>query len=362
MRTIIVTSTSPFAGKTGVCLALARELESRGLDVGYFKSYGTMPIDVGGIVSDRDAVYANGALARPGAIETLCPVVRTRSFMEDLLMGRAGSRMPDLLAAFGAASDGRDVMVVEGPSDLEQGRTAGVSTCDIAGELDAKVLAVDAFGGLALPDALLLAKECLGARLAGVVHNRVHDSERSDLESCVVPYLRRVGIAWFGALPHDPLLSSVSVREIVEELGATVLNAEDRLEEPVESFMVGAMGQEKALRFFRRRAHKAVITGADRPDVQLAALETSTTAIVLTGNMPPDPIVLGRADAQGVPLLLVDMDTLTAVERMDTLLGHVRLHGPGKADRIRAMFTASVDVAGLLSAFDIPAAAPPRQR
>jgi BioD-like phosphotransacetylase family protein len=40
--------------------------------------------------------------------------------------------------------------------------------------------------------------------------------------------------------------------------------------------MVGAMSAENALSYFRRKAHKVVITGGDRPDIQLAALETST--------------------------------------------------------------------------------------
>ena len=118
--------------------------------------------------------------------------------------------------------------------------------------------------------------------------------------------------------------------EIVDALGGTVLSAEDHLDDRVETFMVGAMGQDKALRFFRRKARKAVITGGDRADVQLAALETNTSALVLTGNFPPSSIVLARAEELGVPMVLVDMDTLTAVEHMEQLLGRVRLHEPGE--------------------------------
>ncbi len=353
MRAIIVSSTKAFAGKTGVCLALIGVLEDAGLDVGYFKPYGTMPLTVDGAVCDRDALYVNGALRRPGPADAVCPVVRTRAFIEDLLAGRTVPGMPDVLASFARVAEGRDVVVVEGPSDMEQGRTAGVSTCDLAERLDAKVVIVDGFEALGPPDAVLLARECLAERLAGVVHNRVRDAQRRDLETCLVPYLRSQQIAWFGALPHDPVLSSVTVRDIVEELDGAVLCAEDHLDEPVESFMVGAMGQEQALRFFRRQSRKAVITGGDRADVQLAALETATATVVLTGNMPPSPIVLSRADELGVPLVLVDMDTVTAVERMDTLLGRVRLHGPGKAARIRGMFAASVAVDDLLAALDV---------
>jgi BioD-like phosphotransacetylase family protein len=50
-------------------------------------------------------------------------------------------------------------------------------------------------------------------------------------------------------------------------------------------------------------------------------------------------------------MLLVETDTLTAVERMEGLMGHVRLHGSGKVDRIRAMFVDGVDLDDLLAEF-----------
>jgi BioD-like phosphotransacetylase family protein len=47
------------------------------------------------------------------------------------------------------------------------------------------------------------------------------------------------------------------------------------------------------------------------------------------------------------------MDTLTAVEHMEALMGRVRLHGPGKADRIRDIFAEGVAVDDLLAAFGV---------
>jgi BioD-like phosphotransacetylase family protein len=153
-------------------------------------------------------------------------------------------------------------------------------------------------------------------------------------------------------LPSTSYRSS-AIAEIAEALDGTVLSAPDQLDSAVESFMVGAMGQEKALRFFRRKANKAVITGGDRADVQLAALETSTRTIILTGNMPPSRTVLARAEELGVPMILVDTDTLTAVERLEGLLGRIHLHDEAKAARIRALFERDVDVARLLAALDL---------
>ncbi len=40
-----------------------------------------------------------------------------------------------------------------------------------------------------------------------------------------------------------------------------------------------------------RGENMAVITGGDRTDLQLAALETSTTCLILTGSISPDPLI-----------------------------------------------------------------------
>ena len=85
MRTIVVTSTRPYTGKSGIALALIGILADRGLDVGYFKPYGTMPVIVDGVPSDEDAVYINRALARPSAQADVCPVVRSQTFVEQIL-------------------------------------------------------------------------------------------------------------------------------------------------------------------------------------------------------------------------------------------------------------------------------------
>ena len=353
MCTIIVGSTKPYAGKTGICVALLGELRERGFDAGYFKPYGTMPYRDGDVMTDRDAFYINSTLAKPGPIGSMCAIVRSERFVEEVLLGREPAPSERVRDAFATVSKGRDVMVVEGPSDMFQGMAAGVNLCSVADLLDARVLMVDHPEHLEIPDAVLGAADCLRERLGGVVLNRIHEARAAAIFEHVVPFYATRKIPYFGMLADDPTLGSITVAELVDELGGTVLCAEDHMDQPVESFMIGAMGQEKALRFFRRRAHKAVITGGDRADVQLAALETSTSALVLTGNMPPSSLVLARADELGVPMVLVDMDTLSAVEKLEGIMGQVRLHGPGKADKIREMFVAGVAVDDLLAAFGL---------
>ncbi len=75
----------------------------------------------------------------------------------------------------------------------------------------------------------------------------------------------------------------------------------------------------------------AVVTGAGRTDIQLAALEASTQCLILTGEGKPLPQLITRAEELEVPLLKVDHDTLSTVEVIEHAFGHVRLHEAVKA-------------------------------
>jgi len=87
----------------------------------------------------------------------------------------------------------------------------------------------------------------------------------------------------------------------------------------VEDIVIGAMTAESALGYLRRAANKAVITGGDRSEVALAALETNTSALILTGGLYPDVKVIARAEEKGIPLILVHYDTYSTIERMSAV-------------------------------------------
>jgi BioD-like phosphotransacetylase family protein len=95
--------------------------------------------------------------------------------------------------------------------------------------------------------------------------------------------------------------------------------------------------------------NKAVITGGDRSDVQLAALETQTKALILTGNLQPSPIVMARAEDLQIPMILVNLDTLAAVEKTDEIVGRVRIHQAQKVQRFVELIEENVDLDSLFS-------------
>lgn len=136
----------------------------------------------------------------------------------------------------------------------------------------------------------------------------------------------------------------MTVRELVEHLPAKLLCCEKALDELVVHFVIGAMGVASAAKYFRQLADKAVITGGDRADIQLAALQTATKAIILTGNIYPSEVIVKRAQQLGVPLLLAPHDTLSTVERLEQLQGRLRVRESAKVERARALFRQHVDM------------------
>ncbi len=114
----------------------------------------------------------------------------------------------------------------------------------------------------------------------------------------------------------------LSVGGLAKHLEGEILNCPERSEELIESLMVGALSVDSGLDYFGRRTNKAVITRGDRPDIQLAALETSTKCLVLTGNVVPMAIVLNRAKEKGVPIIVVKQDTISTLKRLEEALGY----------------------------------------
>jgi len=352
MRTqpILVASIADGTGKTAVTLALARLGQERGRSVGYMKPKGTRLQSSAGKTLDRDPMLARELLGLDSEIHQLEPVVYSPTFVDGAIRGQED---PDELggvvdARFRALAADTDLMLVEGGGDWVTGGIVGLTDVDVAERLDATVLLVATYGTATDLDEVLAAADAFGDRLAGVLFNDVSDAVFDDLESDAVPFLERRGIPVFGVLPHDRELAGVTVDGLAAELGAEVIVEGDG-DAQLERFLVGAMGGDAALRYFRRTKEAAVVTGGDRPEIVAAALEApGVNAVILTGGHRPPAAVLGTAEARGVPVLLAAGDTLSVVERAESILERGRARDEGTVDRMRDLLYAHADVDAIL--------------
>lgn len=350
MVTLYVVSSEPYSGKTLACLALGKRWQRQGLRVGYMKPLGSLPVMVGNQVTDEDAQFAAQQLGLKASPADLCPIVLTPETCH-LKAEEARARVKE---AFAASSAGVDVMLVGGAGSLlSRGAMLGLDGVRVAEMLDAKVLLVGRCGSFLDADSIIASQSALGERLVGVILNLVPPREKERIQESVVTCLEGLGISVLGVLPVDPILHSVSVRELVEATGGELLCGGEAAEELVENFVVGAMGVERALHYFRRTPRKCVITGGDRSDVQLAALETPTRCLILTGALRPRYTVQARAEELGVPVLLVADDTLSTVATIEELLGKLRVREPRKIEHAVRQFEAHLDLKKLDAALGL---------
>ena len=353
MNALFVTSVEPYSGKTAVCLALGKQLQAQGKKVGYLKPMSTQPWRTPqGSLGDEDTGFVRKAL---GIDIPESPIIVTPETLHERLQGGyQGMLLDQVEEAAESAGKEVDLLLLEGGASLREGYAMGLSNVRLAEALGAPVLVlVRCHKEMQIIDDALAARFRLGEQLLGVILNHIPEETSEFLEAIGRPYLEKEGVHVLGALPQRPQLSALSVHELKELLDAEVLSESFDPETLIETFTVGAMTAEAALARFRRQKNKAVITGGDRSDIQLAALETSTRALILTGNLQPSPIILQQADSLGVAVLLVHTDTIDTVDRIEQAYSRTRLGQPEKLEAFMQLMEEYVDTAAMFSALGV---------
>lgn len=341
MATLYVASTETFVGKSAICAVLLDHFRAEGRAVGYMKPVSVSVAQTESGALDEDAQLMRQLFDLKESPDQIAPVLATRRVIESVLRGEKPDFGSQLKQAFAAVGAGKQVVVLEGANTWAEGALMDLSAEQVSDMLNAPVLLINRFRSINAVDIITAVHRHLGDRLLGVVLNQVFNSQIDYVRSTVAPFLEQSGIPVLGVIPHDPQVEAPSVRDVVEHLDATVISEGDQ-ERLVENLMVGAMGAENALSFFRRKGNKAVITGGDRADLQVAALETSTSCLILAGNLRPAATVLGRAAQRNVPILVTPDDTLTIVQRLEALMGHLRFGG-SKQQRFNQLAQDNID-------------------
>ena len=353
MATLYVTSTETFAGKSALCVGLATRFVKDGFSFGYMKPISRATRLVAGQQVDEDTQLIKDEFGLTEPLELLQPVALTPQLEEAILLGKEGGDfLQKVKDAYRQLADGRDVMLLEAGTNFREGSVIGLPSPDMADALGARELVVVRHSDN-LVDDILSARYWLGPSMIGVVINVVPRSRIGYVEEIVRPYLEKRSIPVLGILPEERLLQSISVRELVDILAGEMLCCGEAADELVEHLMVGAMSVDSALGYFRRMPHKAVITGGDRPDIQLAALETSTRCLILTGNLRPSPVILERAQSVNVPIILVKHDTLTTIRNIERVFGKTRFHQKKRIQRLNRLLEGRFDFARLYAALQL---------
>lgn len=333
MATLYVASTETFVGKSAVCVGLLDRARRDGLTTGYMKPVSVSVTRTEDATIDEDAAFIQAHFGISESLDRIAPVLVTQNVVDQIMRGQHPDFTKRLSEAYLTISRNKDFVVLEGANHWAEGSLVDLSADQVSDMLQAPVLLVSRYRTTLTIDAILAVQRYLGDRLIGVLINQIEAPQMEYVKSRVVPFLEGRGIPVFATLLQDAQLAGVTVQDLQDHLGGQLLGRPEWSAKLIESIMIGAMGPDAALSHFRRRTNKAVITGGDRTDLHMAALETSTSALVLTGNIRPSAQVIDRAEEREVPIIVVADDTITAVERAEAIFGRIRFKQAGKISR-----------------------------
>jgi len=339
MKPLYITSVERFSGKTATCLALGLHFKAEGLRVGYLKPLSLQPWRIGEHIADEDAAFVKDVLGLTAQPWELSPVVLSQEFLRARMVATEPADLMQVVKqAAQRSSEGTDLFLLEGGGSLREGYVVGLPTVQVAHELQSQVLVVIKYREeVRMLDDILASKARLGDAMCGILINRVPTEAAQFIHEVAVPFIEKCGIPVYGILPEVRGLAALTLEELIEILEPELLTKITRPNAMVENLTVGAMTAEAALSRFRKYANKAVITGGDRTDIQLAALETSTTCLILTGNLRPSPLVVKQANEFGVPILLVHGNTMETIEKIEHIFGKTHLGQTNKLDQFKIL-------------------------
>lgn len=345
MKSLYITGAERFSGKTATCLALASRMQLDGYTIGYLKPLSLQPWRIGNRITDEDAAFVKQALNLSADPWELSPVVITPEFLREWLTNpNPEDLMSKVKLAFQVASQDKDILIIEGGGSLREGYVVGLPTVEVVKELGSLALVIAKYREeVRMLDDVLSTQARLEDAFIGILINRVPQDASDFVNKVAVPFLEKKGVKVFGVIPEVRGLSSLTVGELINLLEAEVLTKYQRAEALVENLTVGAMTAEAALSRFRRASNKAVITGGDRTDIQLAALETSTTCLILTGNLRPSPLVIKQAEEFGIAVLLVRNNTMETIEQIEKFFGKTRLGQTAKLKQFQTLLETHLD-------------------
>jgi len=312
---LYVTSLERGSGKTTICAGLGKNLLSDGKRICFFK-----PVIAGNKNplmehTNSDTAFMKHLFALEEPADFLCPVINDESNLR--------SRIKE---AYAKVSQGKDVVIIEGIPDQSQASRDTIET------LDARVIIVEGYSKDLLK--AINSYTNFGEYLLGVVLNKVPRSRVEHVRGEMSTQLAKAGVNILGVLPEDRTLSTLTIGELTEHIQGEILSGAEKSAELVENLMLGAMGIDPGPEYFGRKANKAVVVRSERPDMQLAALETSTRCLVLTGNTEPNPAVLYQAEEKNVPIILARDDITTIVTNIEDALGNIRFNQGNKLPKL----------------------------
>src|SRR5688572_848458 len=315
---VFIAATRQNDGKTTTSLGLMAALQKHHKRIGYIKPVGQRFVEIAEQKIDEDTVLMDEVYKLNCPLVDMSPIAVEPDFTRKYLQSsNYDALVKRIERSFDRVAWEKDFVLCEGSGHAGVGAVFDLSNARVAKILGCKVIIVSQ-GGIGKPidevslNQALFEKE--GVEIIGVILNKVLGNKVDYISDFARRGLKRKGLELLGVIPHQRILSSPTLQLILEELDAELLNKPVALHTLVEEVVMGAMGAQNAIPFFKRGA--LLITPSDREDIVLAACtsieaksEEKMAGIVLTGGVRPNDAVLKVIRAMPIPVLLAREDS-----------------------------------------------------
>ena len=335
MAVLYVASDREGAGKTSLCLALARSFQGAGRSVKVVKPVAAVDLDA---QSDPDSEIICNLLGQPA---DGWPVAPGETSLNDAVLR-------DAAAVVAKATEGSDIVIVEASCALSPAESARMAEA-----LDATAIVVVRYLRELTASDLKPLAGAFGDRFGGCVIIGLTRYMGTELQTKLLPSLESEGVKCLGVIPEERRMLGVTVGKLAQHLHGRFVVCGEETEGLVEHLLVGMPSMDPGEFYFGIRERKAAIVRGDRPDLQFAALNTDTACLVLTKGYEPIEYVRYEAEQEEVPVMVVDTDTLTTMDALNTLVDGARFDHPLKLERLAELVESHLDVPALLRSLGV---------
>ncbi|MFA5261009.1 MAG: AAA family ATPase [Candidatus Omnitrophota bacterium] len=360
MKNVFISSIYQNAGKTTVSLGLYRTFQERKLKTTFMKPVGQQTVDVQGQDVDKDSYLIGEVYRCQMKIKWMSPVTVGRGFTEKYIF----NPQPDTLRqrieqCFLSLTQGKDAIIIEGTGHAGVGAVIDLSNADVASMLQSKVIIVSEGGIGRSIDEIMLNKALFDAKkvpVLGVIVNKVLPQKYERVQKALREGLKSKGLPLLGLIPHDPILSSPTVGQLMKDLNLQLLCGQTSLNRKVKNTIIAAMEPYNMISYITDGT--LVITSGDRVDSILAAVsshlvalgkKTQVAAIMLTGGLTPNVKIIDLLEKSRIPILITEDDTYKVAGKIENLICKIQKTDKDKIAEARQLVKKYVDVDAILN-------------
>ena len=326
VKAFYLSSLKERAGKSFLSLGFIQKLKKEGKKFAYFKPIGA-PKGAFTNKADPDVGFIlNTVYQTDHPYDFISPVSIPDAYYVDLVgASKKEEYLQKIKKAYDKITKDIDYIVIEGNPSIRKFIRVGIDDVSIAQTLGInELIYVSTESSDRCIDNFFFTKNYFEFRkvsIMGILFNKIDYDYIARIKELTEDHIHRYKIQVLGIIEKSLELFSPRVNEMKEQIGGELINeqASSGLNNLVETYLIGAMNAQGALKYLRQVKRAAFITGGDRTDLAMAALDQNVSVLILTGFIQPDMGVITVANEKGIPIILSPSDTYTTMRNLERL-------------------------------------------